>query len=391
MRKIRCGIIGFGFVGPHHLDAIRRLGFVEVAAICTQNAEHAAVKARQHHVAKSFGDYRKLLADPEIEVVDIVTPTHMHHPIALASINSGKHVIVDKPMALNAAQAGEMTLAARRAGKIGAVTFNIRYNPLVQQARVMAQRGDLGAIHLVQGHYLQEWLLRDTDFSWRLEADKCGPTAMVSEAGAHWFDLSQFVTGLKIVRLRADLSTVMPVRKRPRTHSNEAFSYGETRDVEDYAVTVPDLGFVLVEYDNGARGIFTATSMCAGRKNDLRLEVNGAKASLEWRQERPNELWVGRRDEPNQTLLKDPPLLSESVREYAALPGGHNEGWPDAFRNLMRNVFTFIAEDRDPATADGIAFPTFETGYHINCVTDAILESHQAGGAWVDVNQEAPA
>ncbi|HEY3853442.1 MAG TPA: Gfo/Idh/MocA family oxidoreductase [Verrucomicrobiae bacterium] len=390
MRKIRCGIIGFGFVGPHHLDAIRRLGFVEVTTICTQHAEQAAEKARQHNVPKSCGDYRELLADPHIEAVDIVTPTHMHHPIAVAALEHGKHVTVDKPMALNAAQAVEMLLTARRAKKLGAITFNIRGNPLIQQARAMVGKEELGPIHLIQGRYLQEWLLRDTDFSWRLEAEKCGPSAMIAEAGAHWFDLSQFVTGLKIVKLRADLSTTMPVRKKPRDHSADAFSTSSAVDTNEYNVMVPDLGFVVVEYNNGARGIFTSSAMCAGRKNDLRLEINGSKASLEWRQEKPNELWVGYRGKPNQIILKDPSLLDDSVRSYAALPGGHNEGWADAFRNLMRNIFTFIAEDRDPASADGIAFPTFQTGWQINCITDAIHKSHLSGGPWVDVKQDPP-
>jgi predicted dehydrogenase len=281
-------------------------------------------------------------------------------------------------------------LAAQRASRIGALTFNIRYNPLLQQARVMVNRGELGSIHLIQGHYLQEWLLRETDYSWRLEPEKSGPAAMVSDAGSHWFDLSQFITGLTIVRVRADLATVLPIRKKPRNQTPEAFSENRASDVEDCHMTVPDLGFVLVEYDNGARGVFTATSMCAGRKNDLRLEINGAKASVEWRQERPNELWVGRRGEPNQIILKDPSLLDPSVRDYAALPGGHNEGWPDAFRNLMRNIFTYIAENRDPATANGIDFPRFQTGYQISCITDAIFKSHQTGGSWVNVNCDQP-
>ncbi|MGO8701722.1 MAG: Gfo/Idh/MocA family protein [Limisphaerales bacterium] len=390
MRRLRCGLIGFGFVGPHHLDAIRRLGFVDVTTLCTQHADQAREKANRQHVPKVCANYQELLADPEIDVVDIVTPTHLHHPLALAVLRSGKHVLVDKPMALSATEAWEMLVAARNSRRVHAVTFNIRYNPVVQHARLMIQNGELGNIHLLQGHYLQEWLLHDTDFSWRLEADKCGPTAMVAEAGAHWFDLSQHVTGLQIVRLRAELSTTLPLRKKPRAEAGEAFATKSDAAPEDYHVTVPDLGFVIVEYNNGARGIFTASAMSAGRKNDLRLEISGAKASLEWRQERPNELWVGRRGAPNETVLKDPSLLQESARSYAALPGGHNEGWPDAFRNLMRNIFTFIAEARDPSTADGIAFPTFATGYQINCVTDAILRSHQAGGAWVQVECHQP-
>jgi predicted dehydrogenase len=212
---------------------------------------------------------------------------------------------------------------------------------------------------------------------------------MVTEAGVHWFDLSQHVTGLKIVRVRAELSTSMRVRKKPRNGSTKTFATDPKAEVEDFRVTVPDRAFVLVEFDNGAQGVFTSSSMCAGRKNDLRLELNGAKGSLEWRQERPNELWLGRRDQPNLDLLKDPSLLDGSVRGYAALPGGHNEGWPDAFRNLMRNIFTFIAEGRHPATADGVAFPTFRTGHQINCITDAILRSHQEAGAWAAVNATA--
>jgi len=375
MRRLRCGIIGFGFVGLHHLDAIRRLGFVDVTALCTHHASEAREKARRHHVPKSYGDYRELLADPEIDVLDVVTPTHMHHPIALEALRSGKHVVVDKPLALTAAEALEMVLAATDARRVNAVTFNIRYNPLLQHARQMVRAGELGNIHLLHGHYLQEWLLHDTDFNWRLEPDKCGPIAMVAEAGAHWFDLSQHVTGLRIVRVKAELSTTLPVRKKPAS-------------AEEYRVTVPDTGLVIVEYDNGARGVFTVSAMCPGRKNDLRLEISGGKASLEWRQEKPNELWVGRRDAPNECILKDPSLLHESVRSYAALPGGHNEGWPDAFRNLMRNIFTFIAEGRDPVTADGVAFPTFADGYQINRVIDAIQSSHQAGGNWVDVQPD---
>jgi predicted dehydrogenase len=315
----------------------------------------------------------------------------VHHPIALAALQSGKHVIVDKPLALNTKQASEMLQAATQAQRVHAVTFNIRYNPVLQHARLLVKGGELGGVHLLQGHYLQEWLLHATDFSWRLEPDKCGPTAMVAEAGGHWFDLSQHITGLQIVRVRAELVTTLPVRKKPRLSVGQAFATKSDVAAEDYQVTVPDLGFVLVEFNNGARGMFTTSAMCAGRKNDLRLEISGSKASLEWRQERPNELWIGRRGAPNELVLKDPSLLLEPVRSYAALPGGHNEGWPDAFRNLMRNIFTFIAEERDPSTADGIAFPTFATGYQINAITDAILASHQAGGSWVTIENRAKA
>jgi len=384
MKKIRCGVIGVGFVGPHHIEAMRRLGFVEVTAISTSNIETARKKAERLNVPKAYGSYEELLGDPEIDVVDIVTPNNLHHRITLAAIARGKHVISDKPLAMTPAEAKEMMQAARDAGVVNAVTFNYRYNPLVQQARVMVANGEIGKVNFVHGCYLQEWLLYETDFSWRLEPEKGGAACAIGDIGSHWCDTAQYITGLRIVSVLADLSTTIKTRKRP-LGSREAFAAAGADETEDYKVTVDDLASVLVRFDNGARGGFSVGQVCPGHKNDLRVEVNGSRASLEWLQERPNELWIGRRGEPNGVLLKDPGLLHESIRHYAALPGGHNEAWPDAFKNLMNNIFTFIAEGRDPKTADGILFPTFEDGYRINCIIDAIVKSSAAGGRWVEV------
>lgn len=372
MRKLRVGLIGFGFVGPHHLDAIRRLGFADVTAIATTSEKSARAKAEQHLVAKGYGDWRRLIADPEIDVVDIATPTHLHRPLALAAIQAGKHVIVDKPMALTSAEARTMLAAAQRKGVTHAVTFNIRYNALLQHARALVARGAIGDVRFVRGHYLQEWLLRDSDYNWRLEPAQAGSLAMVADAGAHWYDMAQHVTGRRIVRVLADLSSFIRTRKQPGR-------------VGAQRVRVPDLGMVLCEFDNGARGLFATSAMCAGHKNDLTIEISGSEASLRWEQERPNELWIGRREEPSQTLLKDPALLDPPVRHYAALPGGHNEAWPDAFRNLMRNILSFVAEGRHPREADEIAFPTFRTGLRVARIVDAIAASARAGGRWKPV------
>ncbi|MGH7945518.1 MAG: Gfo/Idh/MocA family protein [Opitutaceae bacterium] len=202
---------------------------------------------------------------------------------------------------------------------------------------------------------------------------------MVADAGAHWYDVAQHLTGQRITRVLADLSSFIKVRK--------IFSTGQTHATKNHRVRVPDLGMVMCAFENGARGQFATAAICAGHKNDLTIEICGARQSLRWGQERPNELWIGRRDAPNESLLKDPPLLDESVRHYAALPGGHNEAWPDAFRNLMRNVLGFIAAGRDPREADEIAFPTFATGHRIACIVDAIAASAQAGGRWKAVQQ----
>lgn len=386
MKKLRVGIVGFGFIGPHHLDAIRRLGFAEVTGIATISAADAQARAAQYFIPRAFATWQELVADPAIDVVDVAAPTALHAPVALAAIAAGKHVIVDKPMALTSADTKRMLAAAQKAGVVHALTYTIRYNVMLQHARALVARGDLGEFRYAQGHYLQEWLLKATDFNWRLEPEQGGALGQVADAGAHWYDMVQHLTGRRIVRVLADLTQFIKVRQRPADGQREAFAAGHGPTV-DYHVKVPDLGLILFEFDNGGRGLFSVSAMAAGHKNDLSIELCGAKSSLRWHQERPDELWLGHRDEPNQTLMKDPPLLDPSVRRYAALPGGHAEAWPDAFRNLMRNILTFIAEGRDIRQADGAEFPTFATGHEVACICDAIAASATAGSRWENVRR----
>jgi predicted dehydrogenase len=384
MRTVRCGIAGFGFIGPHHAEAMMRLGFVDIAAVTSNEPGTAREKAARLGIPTVHERYEDLLDDPSIEVIDIVTSTRMHHPIAMAAIARGKHVIVDKPMALSPAQAREMRDAARAAGVVNAVTFNYRYHPMVQQARIMVERGDVGAIHLLHGHYLQEWLLYDTDFSWRLDPAESGPAAMVSDAGCHWFDLVEHVTGLRVTSVMAELRTVIPTRRKP-LRAREAFASAGAEETDPYPVSVPDLGAVLLRLSNGGTALFLTSALCAGHKNDLRFEIHGAKLSLAWVQEDPNRLWIGRRGQPDLVLNRDPELLDPEVRRYTNLPGGHNEGWPDAFKNTLRNIFEFIAQGRDPKNADNIFFPTFADGYRAAVIADALLRSHALGGVWTNV------
>jgi predicted dehydrogenase len=380
------GLVGAGFVGPHHIEAVRRLGFVDVIAVAGSRIETAQKKAEQLGVHKAYGHYEDLINDPDIEVVHNTAPNYLHFPITMAAIQAGKHVISDKPLAMTADEARRLAEAARAAGVVNAVTFNYRGTPLVQQARVMIERGRLGPIHFIHGSYLQDWLIKETDYSWRLEPDQGGATCAIGDIGSHWCDLAQYVSGLRIRSVLADLTTVVKQRLKP-AQAREAFAAAtEKEEFVAVNVTVDDLASVLVRFDNGARGVFYVGQVCAGHKNDLVLEMNGRAGSLRWRQERPNELWIGQRDGANNVLLKDPALLDESIRHYAHLPGGHNEAWPDAFKNVLRNVYTFIAEGRDPREADGIDFPTFEDGYRANCIAEAILQSSNEGGVWTPVN-----
>ena len=384
MKRIGMGLVGAGFVGPHHVDAVRRLGFVDVVAVAGSSEESGQAKAEALGARRGYGSYQALLDDPDVQVVHNATPNHLHYEVTSAALAKGKHVVSDKPLALSAAQAKKLVSDAQRAGVVAAVTFNYRGNPLVQQARLAVARGDIGAPHFLHGHYLQDWLFKDTDYSWRLEPEKGGRSLALADIGSHWCDLAQHVAGLRITHVLGDIATVVKTRKKPQ-EAREAFQTG--RDGGDGGevvdVGVEDLASVLIRFENGARGCFSVGQVCAGHKNDLVLEICGAKASLRWQQEKQNELWVGHRDKANEVLQKDPTLLDADARAYAHLPGGHQEAWADAFCNLMREIYHSIANGPPYALPPIVA--TFEDGFRANRIVDAILESAADGGAWTRV------
>ncbi len=355
------GLVGPGFVGAHHVDAVRRLGFVDIVAVAASSEASAKQKAETLHIPKAYGTFEQLVADPDVHVVHVATPNHLHGPVIRAALAKKKHVVSDKPLATTAAEARALAEAARAAGVVHAVTFNYRGNPLVQQARDMIAAGDIGPVHFVHGSYLQDWLLFPTDTSWRLDPAQGGASCAVADIGSHWCDLVQHVTGQRIVRVLSDVTTVVSGR------------------------TTDDLATVLLHFDGGAKGSLSVGQVCAGHKNDLWFEISGARASLRWRQEDQNALWIGRRDAANAVLAKDPSLLSAAARPYAHLPGGHQEAWADAFCNVMRDIYQVIADGRRPSDPRPPAFASFEDGHHAACVVDAILQSSRRGGVWTTV------
>jgi predicted dehydrogenase len=386
MKRIGMGLVGPGFVGAHHIDAVRRLGFVDVVAVAASSDASARRKADALGVPKAYSSYQELAGDPDVDVVHNTTPNYLHVPVVLAALAHGKHVVSDKPLAMTRADARRLLDAASAAGVVHAVTFNYRGNPLVQQAREMIAAGELGPLHFVHGEYLQDWLLETTDFSWRLEPDKGGASSAVGDIGSHWCDLVQHVTGQRIVEVLADLTTVIETRLKPSAPI-EAFERRSDASREPIAIHSEDLATILLRFDGGAKGSVSVGQVCAGHKNGLWFEVNGRKASLRWLQERQNELWIGRRDSANATLAKDPSLLLAGAKRYAHLPGGHQEGWSDAFCNVMRDIYEFIAAGKTMTDRQPPAFATFEDGYHAACIVDAVLESHRHGASWTKVNR----
>ena len=367
------GLVGPGFIAAHHVDAVRRLGNVDVVALAGSSLRSAQAKAREWHVERAYGDYLELIGDPNVDVVHNTTPNHLHFEVSMAALRAGKHVVSDKPLAMDAQQCRELCVVAKRAGVAHVVTFNYRGNALVQHARTLAAGGDLGAITYVHGQYLQDWLADESVYSWRMDPARGGASAALLDIGSHWCDLAEHVTGLRISAVLADLATVVPTRMKP--------ARGGRRERVD--VTSEDLASVLLRFDNGARGCLKVGQVLAGHRNDVQLEVNGRGASLRWQQERQNELWIGRHAQPDQVLHKDPAQLGGDARRYARLPAGHQEAWPDAFFNLIADAYRWIAEG-GAAAAKPAPLPTFDDGWRSARLIEAMLRSHAGGGIWTE-------
>lgn len=377
---IKAAIIGTGFIGPAHVEAIRRLGFVEVIAVSERTQELAEQKARELSIPKAYGDYRQLLADPQVQVVHNCTPNHLHFEMNKAIMQASKHVVSEKPLAMNSTESRELVKIAEQTGVMNAINFNYRFMPLVQQAKQMIAKGDIGRVFTVHGSYLQDWLLKDTDWNWRLVPEMSGESRAIADIGSHWCDIVQFVTGLKIKRVMADLVTIHPERKKPtiemQTYSGRELQPGE---YEAMPIHTEDYASVLLEFDNGSHGVMTVSQCAAGQKNRLRFEIDGSNASLAWDQQSPNELWIGRRDKPNEVLLKDASLMHDEAKDYAHYPGGHNEAWPDGPKNLFRNIYGYLAGNRP-----GGDFSTFLDGHNEIAICEAMVKSSKEK-KWVDV------
>jgi predicted dehydrogenase len=295
-----------------------------------------------------------------------------------AALEAGKHVVCEKPLALRATESAELLALAERSGLVHCTNFNIRFYPTVQEARARARGHELGEIWNVHGGYLQDWLLLPTDWNWRLEPEKGGALRAVADIGSHWLDLVQFVTGLEVEQVFADLGTTIPVRQRPAAPIETFAAAGEVERIEA-RMSTEDLAHILVRFSGGARGSCVLSQVSAGRKNAIRFEVDCSRASLAWDGEAPEELWLGHRDAPNGTLLRNPGLMDATARTKTLLPAGHAEGFADTFRELYRVVYRAVA-----AGEPGDDYPTFRAGHVENVIGEAIAESNR-DQRWVEV------
>jgi predicted dehydrogenase len=381
MANIKVGIAGTGFIGPAHLEGLRRNN-IQVVGLAESTPELALQKAAELGIEKGYPSFEAMLADPQITVVHLATPNHLHFPQAKAALLAGKHVVCEKPLAMTTKESAELVKLAAEKHLVNAINFNLRFYPISQQARSMVKSGELGNIFIIQGSYLQDWLFLPTDWNWRLEPGLGGTLRAVADIGSHWMDLTTFITGLRIESVLADFKTFYPIRKKP---SKPVETYtGKLLTAEDYIdqpVTTEDYASILLHFENGARGILTVSQVSAGRKNRLYYEIDGSKAAVAFDSERNNELWIGHRDRPNEWLLKDPSLLSAEARATTSYPGGHNEGFPDTFKQLTNKVYAYIRSADFNAAPD---FPTFADGHYELQLCEAIERSAK-DESWVKV------
>ncbi|GAB2787656.1 Gfo/Idh/MocA family oxidoreductase [Rhabdobacter roseus] len=381
MSKIKVGVVGTGFIGPAHIEALRRLPNVEVAALCEVTAELAREKADVLGIERSY-TFDELLKQDDIQSIHICTPNFLHYTQSKAALEAGKHVICEKPLAKDLAEAEELVALAAKTGLVNAVHFNLRYYPLARQMKAMCESGELGDVYSIIGSYLQDWLFYETDYNWRLEPDKSGDSRAIADIGSHLMDILEYITGLKTVAVMADFNTIHKTRKKP-LRPVETYS-GMMLRPEDYAdvpITTEDHANVLLRFDNGNRGVITVSQVSAGRKNRMTLEISGSKKTFNWCSEVPNEMWIGNRDGANQVLLRDPSLVGDAARAIISLPGGHNEGFPDTSKQMFKEVYAAIAEGKQP---ENPSFPTFADGYRELLICERILESNKKQ-AWVEI------
>jgi len=377
MKKLKAVIFGTGFMGRVHTENLRRLGNVEVVGIAGRTAAQARRLADELSIERPTGDYKELLADPGIDAVHVCTPNPEHFPMVMAALEAGKHVLCEKPLAVSVAEASQMLHLAHIKNLAHCTFHNLRYYPQVQNMRRLHEAGEFGEILAVQGTYSQDWLLYDTDWNWRVES---GPSRAFADIGTHWCDMVEHITGLRIASLCADLQTFHKTRKKPRG-SVETFSAKTVQrdDYEEVAVNTEDFGSMIFRLGDTARGSTTVSQVSAGRKNRLSVEIYGTKASAAWDGEKPDELWIGHRNEPNGLVVKDPSLLSAKASSYADLPGGHSEGYDDTFKQVFRRFYRTVA-DRNAS----VEYPTFEDGLRQLNILDAVLKSSQSR-AWANV------
>lgn len=380
-KDIGAAVVGSGFIGPVHVEGLKRLS-VDVRGILGSRPEKSDRAARELNLPRAYQSYDELLEDDSVHVVHLAVPNVLHYDMSKKAIAAGKHVMCEKPLAMDAKESAELVELAAASKVHCGVTYNQRFYPLNLETRARIQNGEIGDVLAITGGYIQDWLLYDTDYNWRVLAEAGGELRAVSDIGTHWIDNICSMTGLEVEEVFADLKTVHPIRKRPLGEV-ETFSgkVAKKQDSEDVAITTDDWGAIIIRFKGGARGLLCVSQVTAGTKNSMHYQISGSKGSITWDSQDPNNMRLGHRNVPNQHLTRDPSLISDLSGTYTDYPGGHNEGYPDTFKQCFRAFYDAIIDGKSEADA---IYPNFTEGHKEIVICDAILQSHRTQ-SWVKI------
>jgi len=379
--KINVAVAGTGFIGPVHVEALRRLG-VRVKGILGSSPGKSLKAAERLGLQVGYNDFHEILTDPELHAVHIATPNVMHYAMAKDVLVAGKHVMCEKPLAMSSQETEEMVRLATESGLVAAVTYNVRFYPMNLEAQLRVKRGDVGRVFSVTGSYLQDWLLYDNDYNWRVSAEKGGALRAVADIGTHWMDLIHSITGLEVAEVFADLSTVHPQRSKPLGEVETFSGREKSGKFETVDIDTDDCGSILFRYKQGGQGALWVSQVSAGFKNRIRYEISGSRKSICWDSDEANQLLVGHRDRANEIVEKDPALVETSVARFVDYPGGHSEGFPDTFKQCFRAFYDVILNDGH--NVDTLSYASFAEGHQEVQLCEAILKSHLTH-RWVQV------
>lgn len=373
VEPLRVAIIGTGFIGRVHARSARVAGG-HLIAVAASNRDRSNQAADEMGASGILDGPEDLAGRSDIDVVHVCTPNNLHETYVRAALESGKHVVCEKPLAMRSDAAAGLADLASHNGAVATVPFVYRFYPTVREARRRTLEGEIGDLRLIHGSYLQDWLSRRSDWTWRVDPEIGGPSRAMADIGSHWCDLAEFVTGHRITRLVAKLDTTIP--ERDAVEYAASFSTS-THRVEAREVTTEDVACVLFQTDHGTTGSLVVSQVSPGRKNRLWIEVDGSLSALSFNQEEPDQLWVGGRDETS-LVMRQEASLGDDAQRYSILPGGHPQGYNDSFDLFVRDTYQAIRGDKP----DGL--PTFEDGLRAMRIVDAVLAS-VASEDWEEV------
>ena len=373
MPKPGIAIVGTGMIGAVHRRAALLAG-ADIRGVAASSPQRARDVAQAWGVPRAYRDIEEVVADPQVQVVHVCTPNHLHRPMAQAALEAGKHVVCEKPLATTLEDARALAALATANALVATVPFIYRYHPVVREARARIAHGELGPLHLIHGSYLQDWLLDPASNNWRVDPALGGASRVFADIGSHWCDLVEWVSGERFTEVSAAFDTVIAERS---TDTGQSFTTAAAGGAMQ-AVTSEDVAAAMFRTGAGTLASLTVSQVSAGRHNRLWFEIDGARASVAFNQEDAERLWIGKPDQREEVFVRGPGAGSAEQRRLSLLPAGHAQGYGHCFEAFVADTYRAI----EGARPDGL--PTFEDGVRSALIVDRVITSARTR-AWTAI------